>query len=141
MQSFKISTEKEHIVDQDNLNMAIEIWSKIMTTDWFLERPKDVQELYIKYPPWKFYTNQDGTIARRIYGISEYTNKETNTSELRLEVASGMMMMTNLVVGGVLPEDIIEVEKYSDIAYTKLMINPGRDSFLLSTGFMDFSST
>ena len=122
----------EHVVDQENLKLAKDTWDKIMDTDWFRERPKEVQELYIKFPPWKFYTDKQGMTSRRVYGISEYSDG------LRLEVASGMIMITNLVIGGVKPDDLIPVEKYPNTAYDRLMLNPGRESFLKPLGFTDF---
>src|SRR4051812_35877160 len=118
-QSFKIRSDKEHTIDQDNLKKAINVWNQLKETDWFKERPLNVQELYNNYPPWKFYTNKDNTTAYRVYGVLEQ-----NDGTLRLATACGMMMMTNLTIGGHDPNDLIPVEKYTESAFEKLKMNP-----------------
>lgn len=75
-------------------------FEQCMQTPWFDARPAEVKALYIAYPPWKLYTNPDGTCARRVLGVCEYTMPDGKT-ELRLEVVTCMLGYVNRVIGGV----------------------------------------
>lgn len=133
MQSFSVSTDKEHIVDKENLKNSIKMWIKIMESEWFKEKPENVRKLYEKYPPWRFYTNKEGTIPYRVYGVGE-----CDDGTLVLETASGKMMMTNLTVGGCNPEDLIPVKKYEGDAFDILRHNPDYRTFTRPSGWTDF---
>lgn len=123
----------QHIPDQNDINEAMELWNEITESDWFKDRPKEVQDLYNKYPPWKFYTDKEKTTAYRVYGVLE-----TKDGKLRLATACAMILMTNLTIGGHDPEDLIPVENYTEIIMTKLSMNPNRDDFINATGFIAF---
>ena len=123
---------EDHVIDVEELRMAEESWEKVMDTDWFRERPEAVQDLYRRYPPWKFYTTVDGNSARRVYGVEEYVGG------LRLAAVTGMMVFPNDIVGGCLPEDVVEVERYTGTAYFKLCLySPDqKDMFLRPDGWI-----
>jgi hypothetical protein len=109
-------------------------WFKIMKSDWFKERPENVQALYKAYPPWKFYTDaQTRQLICRVYGVGELID-----GTLVLEVAMAHIGFTNLVVGGVMPEYIVAIPNYTDEQIRFLALTPDPESFLEPNGWMSF---
>jgi len=102
-----------HICTDEEVNRARDVWEFATTSDWFEQRPEKVKELYAKYPSWKFYTDPSGTCARRVLGVEEYKSQEGGY-ELRLKVVTCMFGWVNDVVGGCKPEDVVEVDRYTN---------------------------
>lgn len=123
----------EHIVYREDLREAIKLWIKVTETDWFKERPANVQKLYNQYPPWKFYTNKEQTVAYRVYSIGECED-----GTLVLETASAGLAFTNLTVGGCRPGDLIPVKKYTGNVLNTIMYSPDRNTFLSPSGWTHF---
>lgn len=61
-----------------------------------------------KCPSWKFYTDSAGRRAYRSYGVSD-----TESGDPVVHVASAHPGMINLIVGGVSPEHLVEVDEWS----------------------------
>jgi len=75
---------------------ARKMFERVRSTSWWASRPAAVRAAYEAYPPWKFYTDPGGHVARRAYGVCEYADGTCG-----LHAITAHAGWINDVVGGV----------------------------------------
>jgi len=125
----------EHRVNPSDVAMANFHWKWAIEQDRFKTLPPKVQELYHKFPPWKFYMTKDGRVCR-VYGAMV-----TPDGRALLEVA----MPHNgpgagSVSGGMDPDQIVEVPNYPPDKLLGISLCGHADRFLLPNGYMEYWS-
>lgn len=122
------------VIDWDQVD---ERYSPLLETEWFKERPKEIQDAFRKYPPWHFYTNADGSLPRRLWGFAEFYDSD-NKLVIRAHAVTAMLMWINEPPGCVPLDDLVRVYEWTPefVSKFKLLQNP--NAFLEPDGFSVF---
>lgn len=123
----------DHVVDPLKVAAAKAEWEGYMDMDWFRERPLAVQELYRRFPPYKFYGFASGGGILRVYGIREFEK-----DVYRLAVVSAHFSFNNDVMGGMSPEDVVEIPCYDSTMLMFRQNNPALSIMLDPNGWKRF---
>jgi hypothetical protein len=101
------------IVDED----IVKFNQTLFNSEWFKEQPSQVQELIRQFPSEKFYTDKDGTALYRVYGVCQRED-----GIYALQIASAHFDWVDRVCDGILPEDLVMLDHFTDAHYGRLMI-------------------
>lgn len=129
----KMGNKVTHFVNPVDLERAKANWELLIASDWFKERPQRVQDLYHRFPPYKFYTTKDDGRMIRVYAVGEMKG-----GTYVLQAVSAHPTWTNDVIGGFLPDDLVEVPFYPATTVGYLQHNPSIAHFLEPDGWMAF---
>lgn len=101
-----------------------------------LEMDAVIASMYLKYPPYLFYTNSDGAVKRRVYGWAK-----CDDDSIRAHAVTALIGFNNDVIGGVPVEELVPLTTWSpehvDFLNSGLVV--GRGMFLDPLGFMMMS--
>lgn len=113
---------------------CIEMWNKLLETEWFTSRPPEVQRLIRKYPFWKFYQRKkfDTKNPVRIWGVAE-----KKSGEFSLHATTAHLLFVNDTLNGLEEDDVEEVDAWNFIqsAFIASLQPEVRHAFLNPFGF------
>jgi hypothetical protein len=70
------------------------------------KKAPELEFLYAKYPPSKFYTNPERTAIRRIYGFCQ------TKTDYRAHVVSALTAMNNIPIDGVPVDELVPLDQW-----------------------------
>ena len=116
MQERPISARATYTEEQFKVRQDIgKILTKLTYENAVEQGQPNLAKGYLTHPPYLFYTNDTGTIKKRIYGMCM-----DESGDLRAHTVCAMTMINNVTLGGTPLSELVTQDKWTDEQYNHL---------------------